>query len=167
MESPEVPEVAPAPSPAKPKRKFPILIVLIIVAVLALAAGAVYYWYTTNGPCGTKLVASATQELGDLHDDFKDYREIASSTGRIALTGPVTELQNIKKETQSLVVPACLVQAQTLLVNSMDADITGFLFFMAQEKDELILLKMDAAADWRTQFYEEIVRINECAPFCK
>ena len=49
----------------------------------------------------------------------------------------------------------------------MDADITGFLFFMAQEKDELILLKMDAAADWRTQFYEEIVRINECAPFCK
>lgn len=167
IETPVVPEPDSTPAPVKPKRKTPLIVILIVLAVFILAAGAGYAWYSTSGPCGTKLVASAVQDLSGLHDDFNDYVEIASSTSRIALTGPVTEMQNIKKEAQSLIVPTCLDHARSLLVDSMSANVSGFLLFMAQEKDSLILEKMQAASDLRMEFYKEIARIDECKPFCK
>ena len=102
-----------------------------------------------------------------MHDDFDDYYKIASSTSRIALTGPVVEMQSIKKETLALVVPTCLDHARSLLVDSMTADIDGFLFFMTEESDELIISKMETAADLRQDFYAEIARVKKCTPFCK
>ncbi len=62
-----------------------------------------------------------------------DAVRVADTTGRIALAGPVSTMQAIRREAASISVPACLIPARTLLVRAMDATVNGYLAFMSNE----------------------------------
>lgn len=64
---------------------------------------------------------------------WEDAERVASTTGRIALSGPVTNLQTIRRDTAQLAVTTCLGPARDSLVKSMDATIEGFLTFMRND----------------------------------
>lgn len=64
---------------------------------------------------------------------WEDAERVASTTGRIALSAPVTSLQTIRRDTAQLTVTTCLGPARDSLVKSMDATIEGFLAFMRND----------------------------------
>jgi uncharacterized protein DUF4124 len=68
--------------------------------------------------------------LNTLTGRWKDAMQLATVTARIALAGPVNNLQAIKQETETLLVPDCLIEPKQALVEAMDRMIKNFLQFM-------------------------------------
>lgn len=94
-------------------------------------------------------LASANQALDSLLGRWDDAVKLASNTSRIALSGPVTTLQSIKREAERLTVSPCMDQAKRLLLKSMESTTEGFLEFMRNQMkigDKLAQIDFDAAA---------------------
>lgn len=73
--------------------------------------------------------------LGGILGRWQDAIEIANSTARISLNGPVSDLQAIRREVDDLEAPLCASQAKSALISSMDHVIEGFLIFMQDPDD--------------------------------
>ncbi len=94
-------------------------------------------------------LASANQALDSLLGRWDDAVKLASNTGRIALSGPVTTLQGLRREAERLTVSPCMDQAKNLLLKSMESTTEGFLEFMRNQLkigDKLAQIDFDAAA---------------------
>ncbi len=72
----------------------------------------------------------AISELGAIYARWNDALKLADSTARIALSGPVGKLQEIKREAESHMVPECLVDSKKKMVDGMNKMIDGFMQFM-------------------------------------
>lgn len=97
----------------------------------------------------------------DLLDRWDDAVAIADSTGRIALAGPVGELQTIRRELGNLDPPECAATVHNTAVDMMENTIDGFLLFMQQESDSQVNSAFDeafSAANRHAQAIREIVR---------
>lgn len=62
---------------------------------------------------------------------WDDAAQVAGSTARVSLSGPVAQLQAIRRETQALVVPPCLERGKAEMIKGMEAKIDGVLGFMS------------------------------------
>lgn len=135
--------------------------------VLVVLAGAGFAWYYLEGPCGVNPVRQAFDDLQTQTEKFSDAFKIAQSTPRISLSGPISDLQEIKRATDDVPVPACLEHAKELLVGGMQTSIDGSIAFMGQAAEtEVSSLFLDAAQQTATAT-DELKTISECAPFCK
>lgn len=76
---------------------------------------------------------AANRALDAVLSRWDDAIKVASTTGRIALAGPVSTLQGIRRETEALTLVPCLNPAKELLVASMHNTIDGFITFMRNE----------------------------------
>ena len=66
----------------------------------------------------------------DIYARWKDGKKIANLTGRINLATPVASLQALRREAENLIVPDCLKNGKTNLLEAMKLEIDGFLAFM-------------------------------------
>lgn len=66
----------------------------------------------------------------DLYARWKDAKQVAGLTSRISLATPVAALQAIRREAEGLIVPDCLKEGKTNLLEAMKLEIEGFLAFM-------------------------------------
>ena len=64
---------------------------------------------------------------------WNDAVKVASTTGRISLSGPVAALQAIRREAEQIVPPPCLDAGKAELIKSMESTEKGFLAFMRNE----------------------------------
>ena len=76
---------------------------------------------------------------------FADAVALASSTSRGALSGPVQELQKIKRETDALSIPECAVLVHQLFLDAMDSTISGFLSYMSNDDESIVAAYIAAA----------------------
>lgn len=76
---------------------------------------------------------AASKALDSLLSRWDDAVKIAGTTGRIAMSGPVSTLQSIRREAEALTVSPCMDTAKALLLASMQHSIDGFLTFMRNE----------------------------------
>lgn len=84
-----------------------------------------------------KAYAESLEKLQAVNQRFDDALKIAQSTARIALSQPVTQLQQISREAAGISVHACLAEAKTAAVGRMNAAVDVFLAFMQQkDRDE-------------------------------
>lgn len=74
-------------------------------------------------------------ELKKIYSKWKDGSELASRSARISLSAPVKNLQDVKREAQSLKVTDCLAPFQANLVGGMDETIKGYYDFMQYDGD--------------------------------
>jgi hypothetical protein len=72
----------------------------------------------------------ADRALDDVLVRWQDASKVASTTGRIALSTPVSNLQTIRRDAERLTVSPCMDSAKAMLVTSMASTIEGYLFFM-------------------------------------
>lgn len=70
-------------------------------------------------------------QLNTIENRWEDAHTLASSTARIALATPVSELQNVKRDLEKLEVSECLIPAKEALSSYMNSNIANFLSFMA------------------------------------
>lgn len=80
-------------------------------------------------------VAKSVADLNSVFAKWNDAYRLADATSRIALSGPVSNLQAIKREATGITVPACLDAAKQSLLDGMGATIEGFMTFMANENN--------------------------------
>ena len=73
------------------------------------------------------------KQLNTIENRWVDTFALASSTSRVALVTPVSQLQNIKHDLQSIELSECLNPAREALNSYMDMHINNFLKFMANE----------------------------------
>jgi len=94
------------------------------------------------------LVASK-KAVDDLFMRWEDAARVASTTSRVSLSGPVTNLQALRRQAEQLVVAPCMDRAKSSLVEGMGHTIDGFLEFMQnryQAGDRLAKPHFDFAA---------------------
>ncbi|MDD2670111.1 hypothetical protein [Zoogloea sp.] len=66
---------------------------------------------------------------------FNDAMQLAASTPRINLAGPVQQMQQIARETAAIKVDGCLELPYLQLLSGMEDAVQGFLAFMRNEPD--------------------------------
>ena len=96
----------------------------------------------------------ALDAISKLVKRWDDASLLASSTARIALSGPISQLQSIRRESSDLIVPACISHHKELLIKSMDLTLDGYISFM-QDKDigqYLAQSAVEKAAPLRAEF---------------
>lgn len=70
---------------------------------------------------------------------FNDAMQLAASTPRINLAGPVQQMQQIARETAAIKVDGCLELPSLQLLSGMDDAVQGFLAFMRNEPDHALI----------------------------
>lgn len=80
------------------------------------------------------------ESMSEIQSKWEDTFEIAISTSRISLAGPVGNLQNIRREASKVTAPDCIADSHENYLEGMDTFIDIFLDFMSDadaEPDEL------------------------------
>ena len=72
-------------------------------------------------------------KLNNIENRWVDTHTLASSTSRISLVTPVSQLQEIKRDLLSIELSECLNPAREALNSYMDMHVNNFLKFMANE----------------------------------
>lgn len=77
------------------------------------------------------VVQASLKAVDDALGKWNDAVGVAQVTSRINLATPVTNLQTIRRETESLIVPPCLNEGKQKLLEAMKTEIEGYVAFMA------------------------------------
>ena len=149
----------------KKAKGFPWVISLIILLCVAGTAGG-FGWYYFDGPCGVSKVKEGTTALVDQRNIYGGAYQVAAGTSLISLSGPVGELQKIQRDTEKIVVPACMESTKNELILAMDKSADAFRAFMAEELDEEVSRHVQLSTTHLRKFTAELEAVNKCAPFC-
>lgn len=79
---------------------------------------------------------SYAETMSGIQEEWEDTFEVAISTSRIALDGPVGDLQSIRREARNVTPPDCMADAHQRYLEGMDTFINFFLEFMADADAE-------------------------------
>lgn len=122
---------------ARPERKMQIL---IGIALVAISIGMVKWAQETVLSAKINEEVDRNKSMYDrlqsLSDEFSQFQQIASSTARIALSAPVTKLQEVQMRTESIKMPECLTDSKNRLSRGQAEIISGFVTFMDSSNSE-------------------------------
>ena len=143
---------------------------LLLVLVLTGCAQSVFVRPTPTPEqttCKVEDVDKAIEDMGLLLTRWMDADAIASSSPRMSLSGPISDLQAIRRDTKALVVPECLESAQIQLTTFMDYALEGYLAFLGDEPDSTVNKAFSDAKTRLESYTDEILRIKACVPDCQ
>lgn len=117
-----------------PHRSFRKLTFGLIGLVIFLGAGYELTRYTQKVRAESEKAERLVgfEKLKTLEKRWIDGSKLALSTSRIALSGPVQNLQSIARELREIKVSQCLAPAQAQLVEVVDLTVEAFMDFMQQ-----------------------------------
>jgi formylglycine-generating enzyme required for sulfatase activity len=108
--------------------------------------------------CGDSA-ESRSEGIADLQaikQRWDDGVNVASSTSRIALSGPAMNLQQIRRDLEGVKTGECLADAKSALAEGMDATISGVLAFMGDSDSGGLNFAMGSLRAGR---YDDIVSL--------
>jgi hypothetical protein len=151
-----------APQRARPGRGRAVAAAIVALALTGVA------WYWTYGPCGRVPVLAANAKLNALAERYGDELKIAGATPVIGLSGPMSRLQDIRRETKSLEVPSCASEARDFLALAMERTNDGFMAAVSahMEHREIDTSWQEDAGNKMRLFNQASVRLRTCAPRC-
>ncbi len=150
----------------KQRKTFGDLLVVLILLLCIMFAVSGVGWHYYYGPCGINRVKTAGLALADQFDAYQDAYDVAASTSRIALAGPILQLQQVKRDTQLTPVPPCMEGAKYELVQTIDNGISAFLAFSSQD-DFTVDFYMNESVSHLAEFRTQLEAVEACKPFCK
>lgn len=130
---------------------------LVLMALAGCSAGGFLTPTFTPTPTPCNVQAADYIKLAEATmTEWDDAVTLASNTSRIALSGPISDLQSIKRKIESATVPECAKKVQILQVKSMESVIKAFFSFMADDSpnmQESLFNKAKADQDyWIAEF---------------
>lgn len=131
------------------------LFLLVVFCLLGIACSIIAPEPTptpTPLPC-LELSKDFVANMDELVERFQDADKLAGSTARIALSGPIAQLQEIKREASDLDAPNCALEVKERLIRYMENTIDSYLTFMADEP-ELDLEQKIAIAQTSEQAFQ-------------
>jgi hypothetical protein len=148
---------------SKNKRTYIIVFAILIIVILFMIGGPAYQYY---GPCGVTKVKDSLKEISDIMNRWEDAESIASITSRVSLSGPVADLQAIKRDAEKLTMPGCMTPVKEKLTHAMEYSIKGYLAFMQEATDSAVGIYFDQAGSDMAELADLIIVIKACAPNC-
>jgi len=91
-----------------------------------------------------------------------DAERLATSTGRIALAGPVSSMQAVQRDAEALAVPQCLSEARRALVDLTAASTAALIEFMRKNELQAMVYTLADRGSLVRAFESEVERAN-CA----
>lgn len=152
--------IAPAPKldiAPKPRRRWLRTAGIIIGALLLICVAVVFVGPRVSAaiyPCGRFGIIETLEPLDTLREKFHDQADVASTTPRISLSGPLSDLQETHREAENLVVPPCAELAHRALLLYMEAEVESLLAFMGQADDDQVTELMILAVEADKQYLE-------------
>lgn len=125
---------------------------LIVLLLVTTSCG----FGSGDGACSTEDGELVYDLMNEFAQEWDDAVDIARSTGRIALSGPISDLQSIRRDVQRQEWPECATETHGHLVDWMDGMIDGFLAFMGQESDSGVAEIFNAAGESRELFFTQL-----------
>ena len=104
-------------------------------------------------------------QMIDLYRRWADAEKLAFSTMRIALPGPISNLQAIKREGESLAVPECLDRAKEALNTLIGKSTEAILQFAAKQEIFSLVYTRVERSKLIPQFEHEAENANCAKPF--
>lgn len=101
-------------------------VVVLLFALLILSACSP----SPQETCATEL-ETYIPTMNDLMARWSDAQEVAESSPRLALAGPVESLQAVRRDATAVTPPDCMAVDHGRIMDGMDAMISMFLGFMA------------------------------------
>ncbi|MBI2354850.1 MAG: hypothetical protein HYV06_07460 [Deltaproteobacteria bacterium] len=101
----------------------------------------------------------AVLPFNDIYSRWKSAETLAGASSRIALSGPVMNLQNIKREADALVVSKCMLTPKANLTAGMDSIINGYIAFMGQNSYSTL---MNTGNTYLTQYEKDLLNQKLC-----
>lgn len=126
---------------------------LLLLCILLITACGTGDLPLVGSDCDTDQVA---ENLSDVAERWDDAVDIAESTSRIAMSGPISDLQEIRRETRAQDWPKCAEPAQAELVDWMDETIKAFLSFASQDDERTVQQYLENADEHRVAFRREL-----------
>lgn len=93
-----------------------------------------------------------------------DAERLATSTGRIALAGPVASMQAVQRDAEALTVPACLSDARRALVDLTSQSTTALIEFMRKNELQAMVYTLADRGSLVRAFESEVGRASCAAP---
>jgi len=128
---------------------------VMVFVVLAAIAGGAWKYNAYRAQQKQEALKQALKTVDEFVSRWEDAARVAGVTSRIALTAPVTAMQNLKREASALVMPACLNPAKASLDKSITNTIEAYMVFMTERNNlgkELTIDMLSAAAEDMAKF---------------
>jgi hypothetical protein len=118
------------------------LLVLLLLALVLVGCGgeASAPLEPTAAPATATRLLSCAEEypeyfeaLGDALDEYSDAMDIMFSVSKLAVAGPIGDMQDVQRSVEKLDAPACGVTAQHAVADYMDAEITFWLTVLSDD----------------------------------
>lgn len=173
----QIPEKKELSTPAKTNKSILFLSIVVAILVLAGVGYGIFSNYrqeqdkkleeeSINAYCGTELVNAAQIAFMESLSEYYGAIKVASSTSKIALTVPVSRMQDIRSQFSKLDYPPCMSTARLHIIDGMDYSIDGFLAFMSEESESSISSLFEKSNTLLNKGFDEIMEISACAPDC-
>lgn len=137
------------------------VLVLLFVGVLLITACGIDDLPGRSGDgCSTRDGQTVYARLNAFALEWDDAVDVAASTSRIALSGPVSDLQAIRRDVQRQEWPECASTAHDHLIQHMDYTIDSFLAFMQNKSDSDVEVIMFKARAEQRNFESELKKLQ-------
>lgn len=136
-----------------------LFLISVLLMVLLTSCGANY--------CSKRNVQTYLDAVVPLFTQWNDQLIVANSTGRISLSGPISNLQTTKREFLAIEHPVCLNSAHNSVSKGMNAVIDGFVAFMSNNEINLASTQIKAGSNDIDTGIDSMIAIKKCAPHCE
>jgi hypothetical protein len=147
------------------KRKILVLMLLLVVAGCGSGGDG---GGNRGGSAASVVIAEANNKaaydkavfpFNDIYSRWKSAETLAGASSRISLSGPVMNMQNIKREADALVVSKCMLAPKANLSAGMDSIINGYIAFMGQNS---YFTLMNTGNTYLTQYEKDLLNQKLC-----
>lgn len=110
------------------------------IAVVSVIGSAIAYYQLTKDTfiCSKGQIEEVSKKIDVIINNWDDTNSLAASSSRIALTTPVSKLQDIQKEIRGLSSPRCAKLVIESLLEMTDATVQSYLLFMQNKSDSVV-----------------------------
>ena len=109
--------------------------------------------------CSTENIPATIEPINDLMREFDDASQLASNLPAPQLPEIISNLQRIRRDTEDIQIPACLVTLKTHQLNHMNLMIQTLLAFVSGANQEELNNGLELARKEHDLYSLEIVRL--------
>ncbi len=130
-----------------------LLIILVLAGLLAGCAASMPTSTPTTDPCRVTETQKYLDVINGVARRYDDARTLAGSTPRMNLPPIIKDPQEVRRNTEDLVLPTCASKAKVALVAYMNADIEYLLAFLSTKSDAELKVFVDKTTSATKEYW--------------
>jgi len=115
-------------------------------------------------PCAPEVIQTTGSPLQMLMDQFDDSADIAANSPHEQLAEPIANLQELRRETEDLLVPICLESLKTAQIDYMNSVIDTLLMFLSLQDEAVIMVGIEISDELRALYESQVSELYGIEP---